>query len=59
MCERCRKRQRVYLGGAWSLSAEVAAVCGPVAHEASRLRDPLVLRPDVEAVADACHELMH
>ncbi len=37
----------------------VAAVCGPVAHEASRLRDPLVLRPDVEAVADACHELMH
>lgn len=56
--DRRRKRQRVHLGGTWSLHAEVAAVIGPVATDASRLPDPAALRRDIEAVADSVHELL-
>jgi hypothetical protein len=56
--ERRRKRQRVHLRGTWSLHTEVAAVCGPAAHEASRLPNPVALRRDIEEVADAVHELL-
>jgi hypothetical protein len=56
--DRRYKRQRVHYRGDFNLATEVAAVIGPVAHEASRLPDPVVLRRDVEAVADAVHELL-
>lgn len=56
--ERRRKRLPVHLVGTFNLAAEVTAVCGPAAHEASRLPNPLVLRPDIEVVADAVHETL-
>ncbi len=58
MRERRRRRQPVHYRGDFNLATEVAAVCGPVAAEASRLRNPVVLRADIEAVADAVHELL-
>lgn len=56
--DRRRKRQSVHLVGTFNLATEVTAVCGPAAHEASRLPNPLVLRGDIEAVADAVHETL-
>lgn len=56
--DRRRKRQSVHLVGTFNLATEVTAVCGPAAHEVSRLSNPLVLRSDVDAVADAVHELL-
>ncbi|PVB44277.1 hypothetical protein [Mycobacteroides abscessus] len=56
--DRRRKRQRVHYTGGFNLSAEVAAVCRSVAYEASRVPNPGALRRDVEAVADAVHEVL-
>lgn len=56
--ERRRKRQPVLYRGDFNLATEVAAVCSSVATDASRLPNPVVLRVDVEAVADSVHELL-
>ncbi|MFV8050370.1 hypothetical protein [Mycobacterium sp. 48b] len=56
--ERRRKRLPVHLAGTFNLAAEVTAVCGPAAQEVSSLANPLALRSDVEAVADAVHEVL-
>ncbi|OBB38024.1 hypothetical protein [Mycolicibacterium fortuitum] len=56
--ERRRKRLPVHLAGTFNLAAEVTAVCGPAAHEVSQLANPLVLSGDIEAVADAVHEVL-
>lgn len=58
MRERRRHRQPVHLRGDFNLATEVAVVIGPVATDASRLPNPVVLRADIEAVADAVHELL-
>lgn len=56
--ERRHKRLRVHYRSTFNLAAEVAALCAPVAHEASRLPNPVALRDDIEAVADAVHEVL-
>ncbi|MDV3124679.1 hypothetical protein M1247_07120 [Mycobacterium sp. 21AC1] len=57
--ERRRKRLRVhYTGKNYVQSAEVRAVCGQVAVDISRVPNPLPMRRDIEAVADAAHELL-
>jgi hypothetical protein len=58
MRERRRRRQPVHYRGDFNLATEVAAVCGPVATDASRLPEPTAMRRDIEAVADAVHELL-
>lgn len=51
--ERRREHLPIHLGGSWSLSGEVREVCGPVAHEVSRLPRPSAVRKGVDGVADA------
>ncbi|SIL58194.1 Uncharacterised protein [Mycobacteroides abscessus subsp. abscessus] len=43
----------------FNLGVEIEAVCARAAQEVSRLREPRVMRRDIEAVVDAAHELMH
>ena len=59
--QRDRRRQRltVHYTGTFALTAEVAAIVEPLAREVSRLRDPRVLRRDVDAVAEAVAETVH
>lgn len=54
---RKRKSPRRY-PSSFSLPAEIEAVCARAAQEVSRLRDPRVMRRDIEAVVDAIHEIM-
>lgn len=54
---RKRKPPRPY-PSSFSLPAEIEAVCARAAQEVSRLRDPRVMRRDIEAVVDAIHEIM-
>lgn len=46
-------------GGTFNLGVEIEAVCARAAQEVSRLRDPRVMRRDIENVLDATHALMH
>ncbi|WP_078344988.1 hypothetical protein [Mycobacteroides chelonae] len=55
---RRRRRQPIQYTGSFSLPAEIESVCGPGAQQVSRLRDPRVMRRDIEAVVDAIHEIM-
>lgn len=57
--ERRRRRQPVHLRENYLQSAEVRAVCRSLGVDISRLPNPLAMRPDIEAILDACHELMH
>ncbi|MBN7403649.1 hypothetical protein P5V78_04375 [Mycobacteroides abscessus subsp. abscessus] len=56
--DRRRKRLPIHLTGTFNLPAEIEAVCARAAQEVSRLRDPRVMRRDIEAVVDAIHEIM-
>ncbi|MEC4858337.1 hypothetical protein R2325_23140 [Mycobacteroides chelonae] len=56
---RRRRRQPIRYGGSFNLGVEIESVCGPGAHRISQLREPRVMRRDIEAVLDATHELMH
>ncbi|BAX97130.1 hypothetical protein MSTE_01813 [Mycobacteroides stephanolepidis] len=55
---RRRKHLPIHLGGSWSLSGEVREVCGPVAHEVSRLPRPSAVRKGVDGVADAVADVV-
>ncbi|MEC4857121.1 hypothetical protein R2325_16205 [Mycobacteroides chelonae] len=56
---RRRKRLPFRYTSSFSQPAEIEAVCARAAQEVSRLRDPRVMRRDIEAVVDAIHEMMH
>ena len=56
--ERRRKWLRVHYRGDFRLDAEVSAIVDPLAAQVAALPGPLVLRGDIDNVADAVHELV-
>ena len=56
--ERRRKWLRVHYRGNFHLAAELAAIVDPLARDVSQLPRPLVLRGEVDEVADAVHEVV-
>ncbi|MBF9351749.1 hypothetical protein HA138_18505 [Mycobacteroides chelonae] len=54
---RKRKPLRRYTSS-FNLGVEIESVCGPGAHRISQLREPRVMRRDIESVVDAVHEVM-
>ncbi|ODR00345.1 hypothetical protein BST27_29665 [Mycobacterium intermedium] len=56
--ERRRQWLRVHYRGDFDLTAEVAAIVNPLAAQVAALPRPLVLRPKIDEVADAVHELI-
>lgn len=56
--ERRRGWLRVHYRADFDLAAEVSAIVGPLAASLSALPRPAALRRDVDAVADATHELV-
>jgi|SRR6516165_4782126 len=56
--ERRRKGLRVTLGDGWSLTAEVAAICEPLARRIAAAPRPAAYRRYVDDLADAVHDLV-
>ncbi len=57
--DRRRKWVPIAYGGAFDLSAEVAAICGPLAYEVSTLKRPPIARREVDHLVDAVAEAVH
>ena len=56
--ERRRHRQSVVLGGDFNLTAEIEAVCSPLACRVAALPRPLLAGVWVEELVEATHELV-
>lgn len=56
--QRRRKWLRVDYTGSFDLAAEVHDILGPLAIDAAQLPRPLALRPDIDTVTEAVHELL-